>query len=209
VGKTEQVARRFNKRANNYDNPWTAWLGERELRGVRQLVPAGSQVLDFGCGTGRTTLDLLRRGCIVTCYDISSEMLRQAEAKVARQGFTAEFAGAIEQIAGRTWPIVTCIGVMDYYPDPVPLLKRLSQFVAPFGRLVVTFPNALHPFGWFYYWGSRFTVPATPRLPARARQSCRGAGLEIEKAVFTLPAIPMLGYTMVFSLMSREAADQH
>jgi 2-polyprenyl-3-methyl-5-hydroxy-6-metoxy-1,4-benzoquinol methylase len=198
--KADRVAERFDQHAKNYDNPWTTWLGERELRGVRQLVPVKSRVLDYGCGTGRTTLDLLERDCQVTCYDISIEMLHRAQAKVARQGFTAEFVTGVEQLAGRTWPFVTCIGVMDYYPNPVPILTHLSQYVAPSGRLIVTFPNALSPFGWFYFVGSHFTVPATPRTPAGARRSCDGAGLIIEKMLFALPAIPKIGYTMVLSL---------
>jgi 2-polyprenyl-3-methyl-5-hydroxy-6-metoxy-1,4-benzoquinol methylase len=199
VEKTERVAKGFDEHAQNYDNPWVAWLGERELRGVRQFVPANSQVLDYGCGTGRTTLDLLSRGCQVTCYDISVEMLRHAQAKTERRGFTAEFTIDVESLAGRTWPVVTCIGVMDYYPDPVPLLKQLSQYVAPSGRLVITFPNALSPMGWFYYLGSRFTVPARPCTPAHARQSCRRAGLKIEALLFTLPAVQTIGYTMVLA----------
>ena len=201
--RINQVAHRFDQHAKNYDNPWTTWLGERELRGVRQLVPANSEVLDYGCGTGRTTLDLLSRGCQVTCYDISAEMLRQAQAKVSRIGFEAEFTTHIEQLAGHTWPIVTCVGVMDYYPNPVALLTHLLQFVASSGRLIVTFPNALNPLGWFYFLGSRFTVPATPRTPARARRSCERAGYKIEKIIFTLPTIPIIGYTMVFSLLPK------
>ncbi len=72
----------FNARAKRYDNPLTAFIGERELRQIRPLVPVNSIVLDYGCGTGRTTLDLLKRGCIVTAYDISSEMLAIAQKKV-------------------------------------------------------------------------------------------------------------------------------
>jgi 2-polyprenyl-3-methyl-5-hydroxy-6-metoxy-1,4-benzoquinol methylase len=199
--KNDRVARRFDRRASRYDNPWTAWLGGRELRGVRQLVPPQSQVLDYGCGSGRTALDLLSCSCQVTGYDISAGMLHLAQARAAQQGFTAEFTTRLDQLAGRTWPIITCIGVMDYYPDPVPLLVHLTRFLAPAGRLVVTFPNALSPLGWFYYLGSRFTVPATPRTPAKVRRFCQLAGLKIERMIFTLPAIPMLGYTMVLALL--------
>jgi hypothetical protein len=83
----------------------------------------------------------------------------------------------------------------------------LSQFVAPNGRLIVTFPNILNPFGWFYFLGSRFTVPAIPCSPASARRSCQRAGFIIEKIFFTLPAIPMIGYTMVISLSPQKLTD--
>jgi 2-polyprenyl-3-methyl-5-hydroxy-6-metoxy-1,4-benzoquinol methylase len=200
MGKVDQIAERFNNHAHNYDNRWTTWLGERELRGVRQLVPANSRVLDYGCGTGRTTLDLLQRGCQVTAYDISSEMLKQARLKTNQKGYMVEFTCDPAHLQGRTWPVVTCIGVMEYYPDPVPMLESLSNYLAPNGTLVITFPNLLNPLGWLYYLGSRFTVPARPFLPAKARHACLKAGFEIERLIFTVPAISPFGYTMVINL---------
>jgi Obg family GTPase CgtA-like protein len=79
VTSVKQISRRFDSRAARYDNPLTAFIGERELRVIRRLVPPGANVLDYGCGTGRTTLDHLRRGCAVTAYDISAKMLALAE----------------------------------------------------------------------------------------------------------------------------------
>jgi SAM-dependent methyltransferase len=215
--KVKRVAERFDEHAKNYDNPWTAWLGERELRAVRQLAPADCPVLDYGCGAGRTTLDLLQRGCRVTAFDISVEMLRLAEAKASlvNDGSTPwrtiEFTTDPARLAGRTWPLVTCIGVMDYCPDPAPMLHALRGYLAPEGRLVITFPNAFSPLSWFYYLGSRITVPATPRTPGFALQACRRAGLTVDEMLFTLPAIRPIGYTMVLRLSasSQSAAEGH
>jgi SAM-dependent methyltransferase len=204
--KSQRVAERFDEHAKNYDNRWTAWLGERELRAVRRLAPADCPALDYGCGSGRTTLDLLQRNCRVTAFDISVEMLRLAEAKtLATQASVppperVEFTTDPAHLSGRIWPLVTCIGVMDYYPDPTPLLVRLRSFLAPEGQLIITFPNALSPLSWFYYLGSRFTVPATPRTPGFVVRACRKAGFTVEKMLFTLPAIQPIGYTMVLSL---------
>jgi SAM-dependent methyltransferase len=44
-----------------------------------QLLP-GSKVLDIGCGTGRHSIELAKRGCAVTGLDLSSEMLLRADA---------------------------------------------------------------------------------------------------------------------------------
>jgi hypothetical protein len=51
----------------------------------------------------------------------------------------------------RTWPVVSCIGVLNYYPDPLPLLGKLSQYVEEQRKLIVTWPNALSPLGWLYF----------------------------------------------------------
>jgi len=202
--KVNRVAEQFDGHAKNYDNPATAWLGERELRAVRKLAPFNSAVLDYGCGTGRTTLDLLRRGCQVTAFDVSAEMLNLARVSAQCEGHTAEFTINPEHLAGRTWPVVTCVGVLDYYHNPVPLLRHLRQYLSPGGRLIITFPNLLNPMGWAYYLSSHLTIQATPRTPASARKACQRAGLEIEESLFTLPALEPIGYTMVFKCRDSE-----
>jgi 2-polyprenyl-3-methyl-5-hydroxy-6-metoxy-1,4-benzoquinol methylase len=94
-----------------------AFIGERELRVIRRLIPAGGVILDYGCGTGRTTFDHLRRGCRVTAYALSVEMVARAEVKARRAGYTAEFITQPDQLSGQRWPVMTCISVLDYYPD--------------------------------------------------------------------------------------------
>jgi len=46
-------------------------------------IPAGSAVLDVGCGTGRHSIELARRGYAVTGLDLSSEMLARSAAAQA------------------------------------------------------------------------------------------------------------------------------
>ena len=198
----DKVAQRFNARANRYDNPVTAFIGEREMRVIRPLVPAGSVLLDYGCGTGRSALDHLRRGCHVTGYDISGQMLALAEARAQAEGLAAEaeFTADEAHLAGRTWPVVTAIGVLDYYADPVPLLKTLCGYLAPKARLVVTYPNALSPLAWLYALGSRFTVPCIPRTPAFARGAAARAGLQVFSLGYAFPAATWLGHTLVVGL---------
>lgn len=196
------MAQRFNARARRYDNPVTAFIGECEMRVIRPLVPAGSVLLDYGCGAGRSALDHLRRGCHVTGYDISGEMLALARARAQARGLaaTAEFTADEARLAGRTWPVVTAIGVLDYYPDPAPLLKTLRGYLAPGGCLVVTYPNALSPLAWLYALGSRFTVPCVPRTPAFARRAAAQAGLQVFSLSYAFPAVAGLGHTLVLGL---------
>ena len=195
-----KIAQRFDARAGLYDNPLTAYIGKQELRQIRKLVPEKCCVLDYGCGTGRTTLDLLERGCNVTAYDISAKMMAIARIKSQKKGWIAEFIDDASHLAGRTWPIVTCIGVLDYYPNPIPYLRILRQFVDPRGRIVVTFPNALSPFSWLYWLSSRVTIPAIPRTPESAFQAVQQAGLQVTDLLYAFPSRASLGFTLVMSL---------
>jgi 2-polyprenyl-3-methyl-5-hydroxy-6-metoxy-1,4-benzoquinol methylase len=200
---SQQVKKSFEKRAGHYDNPTTAYIGERELRVIRTRVPAGSTLLDYGCGTGRSALDHARRGCRVTAYDLSPHMLSFAESKAGEQGLALEFTAQEQDLAGRTWPVVTCIGVLDYYPDPLPLLGKLAQYVEEQGKLIVTWPNALSPLGWLYFILSRFTTPAMPRTPRFVRGAVLGAGMRVSSLLYAFPAGTPLGFTLVVE-MQRE-----
>jgi 2-polyprenyl-3-methyl-5-hydroxy-6-metoxy-1,4-benzoquinol methylase len=198
--RPDDVRRHFDRHAPHYDNPVTAFIGERELRVIRKLVQPGSTVLDYGCGTGRTTLDLLRRGCRVTAHDLSGEMQALAKARAQVEGFSAEFTTDPSLLAGRQWPLVTCIGVLDYYADPLPLLHLLAGYLAPGGSLVVTYPNALSPLGWMYALGSRLRFPIQPHTARFARWVALEAGLQVSFIGYAFPAWRIIGHTLVVGM---------
>jgi 2-polyprenyl-3-methyl-5-hydroxy-6-metoxy-1,4-benzoquinol methylase len=191
----------FSARAPHYDTLLTRIIGETEMRAIAALIPRGSQVLDYGCGTGRATLALVARNCTVTAYDLSPEMLEIARQKAARAGASVEFVVDEAALAGRQWPVVACIGVLDYYRDPAPLLRTLAGYLAPGGIIVTTFPNATSPLAWAYAAGSRFTFPAIPRTVASFRTAARDAGLHISRIRPVFPPIPYLALTIVALLV--------
>ena len=204
MSSTESVRQHFDERAARYDNWVSGFAGEQELRVVRTMMPSGSTVLDYGCGSGRTTLDLLRRGCEVTGYDLSPEMLGRAKAKAAERGYRAEFTADPATLTGRTWPVVACIGVLDYAPNPLPLLRTLRGHVAPGGRLVVTYPNATSLLCWTYIASSRWTVPAYARTLWFTERAAAAAELQVECVRFAFPPIPGLGHTLALRLRRKE-----
>jgi len=196
----EKIGNSFEKRAAHYDNPITAYIGEHELRAIRSFVPPGNLVLDYGCGTGRSALDHARRGCHVTAYDLSPNMLSLAKNKAKQIGLNLEFTSTTQQLINRKWPVVTCIGVLDYYPDPKPLLNELNHYLEETGRLIVTWPNALSPFGWLYFVLSRFTTPSIPRTPMFIRRVVKDAGLQISSMRYAFPNFVPLGFTLVVEM---------
>lgn len=129
--RDQAIVAHFDARAQRYDGRIKHFIGEHELRAMRSVVSEGSSVLDYGCGTGRTALDLLRRGCRVTAYDPSSAMLGIAAERARRSGHDAEFVSDPAVLTSRTWPVVTCIGVLDYYPDPTRSCVACCGFSRP------------------------------------------------------------------------------
>ena len=86
----------FDAHAANYDqNPFTQHT-EAEVNFLLSLYPIvpGSKILDVGCGTGRHSIELAKRGYKVTGVDLSSGMLEVARAKALLAGVNVEWIQA-------------------------------------------------------------------------------------------------------------------
>ena len=108
----------------------------------RLELPAGARVLDAGCGSGRTLVELERYGAV------SGVELSPDAAAVARERCPGEVViGRLEQLPweDRTFDLITCLDVIEHTPDDRVTLRELRRVAKPGARLVVTVPayNAL------------------------------------------------------------------
>lgn len=86
----------FDAHAPHYDaNPFTQHT-KAEIDFLLNLfaLPIGSTILDVGCGTGRHSVELAKRGYKVVGIDLSEGMLNVARAKAAVDGVSIEFRQA-------------------------------------------------------------------------------------------------------------------
>ncbi|MFC2093740.1 class I SAM-dependent methyltransferase [Bacteroidota bacterium] len=58
------------------------------------LLPAGSSIIDIGCGTGRHSIELAKRGFKVTGIDISEGMLNESEKTANAENVKVNFIKA-------------------------------------------------------------------------------------------------------------------
>jgi SAM-dependent methyltransferase len=66
---------------------------------TKRIIPAGSTVLDVGCGTGRLAMQLAERGCAVDAIDLSARNVRVAVRNLQRspvQGVRVHHADVLE-----------------------------------------------------------------------------------------------------------------
>jgi 2-polyprenyl-3-methyl-5-hydroxy-6-metoxy-1,4-benzoquinol methylase len=111
----------------------------------RALLPllSGStpgSALDVGCGVGRWSLELAKRGHAVTGLDLSPHMI-----EVARQGaggLRASFAvgDAVSMNLGRTFDLILCVTVLQHILDPALAriaMQRLASHLSPGGQLIL------------------------------------------------------------------------
>jgi len=108
-----------------------------------------SLILDIGCGTGRHSLELARRGYEVVGIDLSSSMLAQGRQVADAEELAVEF----KQSDARTLSfrddfeaaIMLCEGgfsLMEEDRMDQLILENVFQALKPAGKLVMTSPNA-------------------------------------------------------------------
>jgi SAM-dependent methyltransferase len=103
----------------------------------RLSLPAGSRVLDAGCGSGRTLEELGRYG------EVFGVELDPGAAAVARdRGCGEVLIGRLEELPWEDgyFDLITCLDVIEHTPDDRATLRELRRVCRPGGFLLVTVP---------------------------------------------------------------------
>ena len=103
----------------------------------RLPLPARAQVLDAGCGSGRTLQELARYG------EVRGIELDPEAAELARsRGHGEVRIGRLEELPWEpeTFDLITCLDVIEHTPDDRVTLTELRRVTRPGGFLLVTVP---------------------------------------------------------------------
>lgn len=110
------------------------------------------RILDIGCGTGRHSIELARRGWTVTGIDLSESQLAGARRKAEAAGVEVEFLrrDARDVAFGEPFggAIMICEGgfsLMETDEENEAILGCASAAIAEGGKLILTTLNALFP----------------------------------------------------------------
>jgi len=127
--------------------------------------PAGDdQVLIAGCGTGEESIEMARRlpGARILALDLSLSSLSYAVRKTAELGLSnIEYAQADILAAasiGRTFDLITSVGVLHHMHDPPAGLRVLASLLRPGGHMRL---------GLYSEYGRRLVVAARELIAQR------------------------------------------
>ncbi len=117
----------------------------------------GDRVLDIGCGFGRHSYEVLRRGGKVVAADLAHPELKQtlgtframADPSIEPEPIPAEAHGAAAQSSilelpfpDATFDRVIASEVLEHIPDDAAAMAELSRVTKPGGTIAVTVPRA-------------------------------------------------------------------
>ena len=153
-----------------YDEHHWWYAGRRRVLHAalgKLALPAGAEVLDAGCGSGRT-MDELRRYGTVHGFDLNPLGVEYARGR----GHGDVEVARVEEIPhpDSSFDLITCLDVIEHTPDDVASLRELRRVVRPGGWLVVTVP------AYQLLWSSHDV--ANQHYRRYRRSQLRGAGTQ-------------------------------
>ena len=103
---------------------------------------SGKKVLDIGCGTGRMSVQLGKRGARVVGIDISQNMLDMAETIAKKEGLQENCTFVHDDFAKHTFngkfDISIALGFFDYTRDAAFHVKRIKAITTE--KCIMSFP---------------------------------------------------------------------
>lgn len=122
---------------------------EPSLRNITNLIlkyssNSGGNALDVGCGTGRVSFALEKKGYDVEGIDIEGRVIELARKKAKDIGSKVRFDVAdgsnSNMLRKNFYDLVVCSEVLEHIIDYHPLIENMHTALKPGGRIIITVP---------------------------------------------------------------------
>lgn len=118
----------------------------RRCRLTRARVPlAGKTILDFGCGNGAQTVELLTAGCSIVAVDIDRGDLERLSLFIKEREIEnilpVQYEGTTLPIADNSVDVVVSYEVLEHVRSESHALNEIHRVLKAGGELVMSVPN--------------------------------------------------------------------
>ncbi len=158
-------------RAASYDAlefPGTYYLAYRDIPAIVQTHVRGSQALDFGCGTGRSTRFLKGLGFETIGVDISAPMLERARERDPEGDYRQVGDGELSALEQRRFDLALAAFTFDNIPTFEQKVASLSAIRTRLGTEGLLLVLVSTPEIYLHEWASFSTAPFPENREARS-----------------------------------------
>jgi SAM-dependent methyltransferase len=138
----------------------------------------GKRILEVGAGSGRDSIELARRGALVTVIDYVPSSLDVVARNAAAAGVGISMVcadGTRMPFDEGTFDVVFHQGLLEHFRDPIPLVADNRRVLKPGGHVVIDVPQRWHVYTvgkkimialdrWFAGWETEFSIRELSRL---------------------------------------------
>jgi len=150
----------------------------REITGLLGNDLSGRRILEVGAGTGRDAVTLAKAGAEVLTLDYVPGSLGLTMKAANQTGVTVAPVcgdGTGSPFADGTFDVVFHQGLLEHFPDPLPLLRDNIRILKPGGHVVIDVPQTFHYYTlakmmliaidkWFAGWETQFTIAELEKM---------------------------------------------
>ena len=145
----------YDEDSKNYENERFSSLAGKYSDSVHKNIVLNfsqplenKKVLDVCCGTGRFSIELAKKGAIVTSVDFSHGMINILKKKVGELELVDRISPIRMdvqkmQFENNTFDGCVCITAIHLIKDYVKVLHEINRVLKPNGFFIVNFPNML------------------------------------------------------------------
>ncbi len=150
---------RITEKRFESDSPIRKHGHRTQYQAFVDLIPAGSTVLDSGCGEGTLTILLAKKGCIVTGIDLSEPNIAACMEYAVREGVsdrTTFLVGDAENlpVPDTSFEYVVSSHVLEHVPDFAKGSAELRRVAKK--QVIVAIPTCLNPCAWALLGGDKY-----------------------------------------------------
>ncbi len=130
----------------------TPFYNEQRAEAIYKILKheKAKRVLDVGCGLGKVTVHLAKRGLDVSGIDVSDHLIKLAKEKADKNNIKVPFE-VVEldkyQVEEK-FDAVLIVGVIEHIEDDAKMMGDAKRLLKPGGKIVIT---DIPPFPWMYH----------------------------------------------------------